>query len=380
MSITGPNGYNADSFQMKGTFGWNPDQRTVMDVTGSALDASFSGGPAQTALTQLTGQNYLKDMPMAVNKAGQNVSANMLSATGAAVDLEQVEKRIGVVEQAVTNMQQPFRQAFDVGAEKLGFDRASVGASFEPGSPTQMIDVIADMAGMKAGIPAAKAVTTAMNIADAVSSAKTIVGKLSPENEAKIADMVRALLTPETDPMTSKETGPPAIPSALNTQGLASMKPHELVGTMKQIMLPPSEHPEMKQLLALKSELSMDVGVHEGQRNTNEAALAMAEETGFSLEDLTIDEADIVLNVAEAAQDFKDQAAGVQGFLNDGFAGMVSQSEIQVSPEMAAYALKAGGMSSIEREKPSIGQDREDELVRLAQAAAQYDSKPMMGA
>ncbi|MCB1721218.1 MAG: hypothetical protein KDI11_05635, partial [Alphaproteobacteria bacterium] len=338
------------------------------------------GGPAQTALTQLTGQNYLKDMPMAVNKAGQNVSANMLSATGAAVDLEQVEKRIGVVEQAVTNMQQPFRQAFDVGAEKLGFDRASVGASFEPGSPTQMIDVIADMAGMKAGIPAAKAVTTAMNIADAVSSAKTIVGKLSPENEAKIADMVRALLTPETDPMTSKETGPPAIPSALNTQGLASMKPHELVGTMKQIMLPPSEHPEMKQLLALKSELSMDVGVHEGQRNTNEAALAMAEETGFSLEDLTIDEADIVLNVAEAAQDFKDQAAGVQGFLNDGFAGMVSQSEIQVSPEMAAYALKAGGMSSIEREKPSIGQDREDELVRLAQAAAQYDSKPMMGA
>ena len=378
MSITGPNGYNADSFQLKGTFGWNPDQRTVMDVTGSALDASFSGGPAQTALTQFTGQNYLKDMPMAVNKAGQNVSANMLSATGAAVDLGQVENRIGVVEQAVTNMQQPFRQAFDVGAEKLGFDRASVGASFEPGPATQMIDVLADAAGMKAGIPAAKAVTTAMNVADAVSSAKTIVGKLSPKNEAKIADMARTLLTPKIDPMTGKEIGAPAIPNSLNTQSLVSMKPHELVDTMKQIMLPPSEHPEMKQLLALKSELSMDVGVHEGQRNTNEAALAMAEEAGFSLEDLTIDEADIVLNVAEA-QDFKDQAAGVQGFLNDGFAGMVSQGEIQVSPEMAAYALKAGGMSS-EREKPSIGQDREDELVRLAQAAAQYDSKPMMGA
>ncbi|MCB9982955.1 MAG: hypothetical protein H6861_04665 [Rhodospirillales bacterium] len=325
----------------------------------TAAKSVFSGN-SQTVVAKLTGVDHTKKLPQiqSSDKAGQNATANVSAAVSADQKMEKVQNVQAGFKTAVEEMQKPIREAMNQAVDNIPeINHGSAHASFDADSPTTAADVMFDAATMKAGIPAVKAMNTASNVASAIGDAKAIAGKLTPAQEARLADEMRSLLSPKVDSLSGEVLEPPVVASNLNVDVLKDMPDAELIQTFKQALLPPENQPEWAIMEGVKEELKQDLGHHGSIRNVNEAVIADAETVGIKTE-----------NVSIAQQDMIDRMTCVQGSLTDGgFLGMLSQSEIKVSPEMAMYARKTAGMPSIDRESPSIDQNLEAELVRSAQ-------------
>lgn len=365
-------GYRVNPIQLMQTFGVSADSKTALDKAGSALEGLASVGVAQTAVTKLTGTDFTKDMPSVTNadQFGDRAGVNVDAAATVGGKGETLDQRRESFRSAVTDMQRPLQEALSQGAENLGYDQKAADASYMPIVKTEMADMAVDAGMAKVGL---QAVAAATSVADGINDVRSIAGKLTPLQEAKLADQMRTLLTPTRDPLSGEVTAPPAIANNLDQDFLENAKDHELVQLFKQALLPPEDQPEWKQFMAAEAHLEAAASHHGRESGVNDAVLALADATGeeASIENLEADATDRILIVSAALDE------GVVGAQAD--AAAVGRLNISALPPEVRAAIISGGLDKTDSPE-SGGLNRESELLELARAGAAVDATIPMGA
>lgn len=355
----GAYGYTVDPTQQAAqTFGVSAGNRTVLDQAAGGLEALMTAGQPVTVVTALTGTDFTKEMPAVTgaDQHGARAGVNVEASATVGGKQETMQDRKAAFKTAVEDMQKPIREALSAGAETLNYGDRAADASFQNIQKTEMIDIVGDATMAKTGMGA---VATAMNVADGVNDIRAIVGKLTPEQEAKLADQMRTLLTPTRDPLTGEVTAPPAIANNFKEDALNDMKDAELVQFFKQALLPAEDQPEWDQFMAHEAHLEAAASHHGRERNVDEAVLALAEAAGTEASlDVIEQEADTRLSLVSDGL-----AAGSGGMRADETALM--RINVAVLPDPAErYALIVGGADV--RDTPEGGFSNEPDERLLA--------------
>lgn len=355
----GAYGYTVDPTQQAAqTFGVSAGNRTVLDQAAGGLEALMSAGQPVTVVTALTGTDFTREMPAAVgaDQHGANAGVNVEASATVGAKQETMQDRKAAFKTAVEDMQKPIQEALQQGVETLSLSEVAADNSFQPIHTTETFDVLLEGGAAKAGLSAFTAISSGIDDVRSIAG-----GKLSPEQEAKLADQMRVLLTPTRDPLTGEVTAPPAIANNFDENMLNSMKerPAELIQFFKQALLPAEDQPEWDQFMAHEEHLKNAAGHHGRERNVDEAVLALAEAAGTEASlDVIEQEADTRLSLVSDGL-----AAGSGGMRADETALM--RINVAVLPDPAErYALIVGGADV--RDTPEGGFSNEPDERLLA--------------
>lgn len=351
-------GYSANSTHVVQSLAVQAGTRTVLDQAGSAVEAVMSAGTSQSVVTKLTGTDFTSDLPNVQNadqfgdRAGANVEAAAVVG-GKTVDMAERRENF---RSAVEDMQRPIKEAFAQGVENLSYSEAAADASFMPIEKTEMADMAFNATAAKVGLG------FATSISDGISDARAIAGgKLTDEQEAKLADQMRSLLTPTRDTLTNEITAPPAIASGFDEAMLNDMQDAELVQFFKQALLPPEDQPEWAIFMAAEEHLAQAEAFHGRNAGVNDAVLALAEASGAeaSVEVMEMDAADRINFVASTLSE------GSGGMTADATA--LSRINVAVLPADVRDAMIRDGADV--RDTPTGGFANEPDERLLAMSA-----------
>jgi hypothetical protein len=321
-------------------------------TAGAAVDAanSVASGGSKTAMTQLTGIDHANHKSLKTNVQNVTSGANAGQNAQASVTAQSVKADLGEAKgnfvKAVEQTQAVLTEALTQGADNLGFDQKEVGASFAPATQRSELGVLAGVAG-------GAAVATASAIGDIRSA---LAKKLSPQDEARLAQQVQKLLTPVRDTQ-GNVIGPAPIPNNLDQEALEKVKPAELVQLIKEVMKPPEMHPEMKAFDSMGAKLDTELAIHNDKRDVDQIAVASNVDTAdFDVNDLDDDALDrisaygIELNefphaglVAQndSIFDLNLDNDAISAAINDAKKSPVSEYEITVPQQVAALGAAA---------------------------------------
>lgn len=316
---------------------------SVTRAADTGVAQAFSGN-SYSAFAQMTGIDYrqspiLKTNPVSMSH-GSNAQQNAVNSTalqgGQLENAQMIAQAETLLDQTQQVLMEALEQSVDADDSLSGMTLRSAQNSFVPAPEKTMVD-----AGAAAVASKAAPAMTAIN--DAIGEAG---GRLTAEQEAIIADRMRALLTPARDIM-GNVVEPAKIPNDLKID--PDMDGVALAKMIKEVMRPPEQQEDFKPLYDQRQAFEDAIGTHVANADLNDMALANAEKHGLDAESFDVE----TLSLA-------DDAFVVSSFLNDEYMILPTNETFDPSVELPAVMKTSGATTDL---------SREDELRRAAVAA-----------
>ena len=297
----------------------DPEPKTIgrqaVDGVASTLDGALSG--TKTAYEQFTGQKAVDSTSKntnAVNLAGgQNSGVNIQQGQVAQKIETNSNSEIAVATKNIETVQNTVRQGIEKGSTNAGHTAQAGLNTFEGIKKDNTAGVAGSVAGAGAGAAGL------MAAADIYRSAKKGNSDKIPDSvQAEVANEIRKVLTPPTDPMTGKPTGEQAaVPNNFDHQELARKTSSEFAQLIKEIMKPAHLQQDIKDIVDAQVKVQREASLQQSHQEEDIAAINIAEDLGINVEDMGADglnskqEAAVIL--AEAKQFGIDQKGADAG-------------------------------------------------------------------
>ncbi len=218
------------------------------------IDAAF--GNSKTVMQKLSNTDHIASLPLVNTSAlkvdaGKSISDMKGIAATAQMSKEQAVKVGSNFASEVKQAQTATMEAMNQAAKSIGIDRNAAALTVLPTPATSHMSAGASMGADLALGGCASTVTMAMQ---AMSEIRNECKKLPPNVEAQLMDKMLTLLTPQKDAQ-GAVISPAVVPNDFDFEAL---KPEDL----KELLLPPEQHPEGKIIADMIHELDEVIELH----------------------------------------------------------------------------------------------------------------------